>query len=203
MKYKLRLPILGLITVIMLGILLSFNIGCSQSNKPDIAKLPSKSAVVAQKTEVDPVAKTKEAVTEPNVKADSVEVKTEPKEQDKTVQAAPVVPGKQAEGVAVSACGDGKLLFSVTELSINQDESVFSVTKRAAAQSGIALDYRGFGPAAYITGIGSLKEFDQGPMSGWLYQVNGETPGVGCGLYKIKSGDKVEWVYTTDGKIAE
>lgn len=52
--------------------------------------------------------------------------------------------------------------------------------------------------SAYIEGIGNLYEFDCGELSGWMYKVNGWFPNYGCSRYRLKSGDRVEWVYTCD-----
>ena len=56
----------------------------------------------------------------------------------------------------------------------------------------------GYYNSAYIEGIGNIYEFDCGELSGWLYKVNGNFPSYGCSRYKLKPGDKVEWVYTCD-----
>lgn len=54
------------------------------------------------------------------------------------------------------------------------------------------------GSSYYVSSINGLGEFDHGPMSGWLYAVNGVTPGVGCGSYYLNSGDSVSWFYQGD-----
>ena len=50
----------------------------------------------------------------------------------------------------------------------------------------------------YIEGISYLYEYDCGDLSGWMYRVNGEIPSVGCGEYRLRDGDCVEWLYTCD-----
>ena len=50
--------------------------------------------------------------------------------------------------------------------------------------------------SAYIEGIGNLYEFDAGELSGWIYRVNGKIMSVGCSQYKLKNGDKIEFLYT-------
>ncbi len=52
--------------------------------------------------------------------------------------------------------------------------------------------------SSYIEGIGNLYEMDAGPLSGWMYKVNGVFPGVGCSRYELEAGDVIEWVYTCD-----
>ena len=50
----------------------------------------------------------------------------------------------------------------------------------------------------YIEGIANLYEFDCGPLSGWMYQVNGWFPNYGCSRYQMQDGDNIAWVYTCD-----
>jgi hypothetical protein len=50
----------------------------------------------------------------------------------------------------------------------------------------------------YIEGIANIYEMDAGPLSGWMYKVNGVFPSVGCGRYELKVGDVIEWIYTCD-----
>ena len=44
----------------------------------------------------------------------------------------------------------------------------------------------------------TLREFDNGENSGWLYKVNGNLPDVGLTSYAIKDGDSIAWYYTND-----
>ena len=56
----------------------------------------------------------------------------------------------------------------------------------------------------YKRQIHYLYEFSCGPLSGWMYLVNGKTTNLGCSNYPLKDGDYVEWVYTCDlGKDIE
>ena len=47
----------------------------------------------------------------------------------------------------------------------------------------------------YVSGIGGLKEKQHGPMSGWMYSVNGVAPNKAAIKYNLKDGDKVVWYY--------
>ncbi|MFR4318181.1 MAG: DUF4430 domain-containing protein [Eubacterium sp.] len=49
---------------------------------------------------------------------------------------------------------------------------------------------------AYVEGINNIYEFSCGKLSGWMYEVNGEYPNVGCSDYKVKDKDVIEWHYT-------
>ena len=48
----------------------------------------------------------------------------------------------------------------------------------------------------YVSGLGYLYEFDLGPLSGWMFFVNGRTSSVGASDYTLQEGDTVEWRYT-------
>ena len=87
---------------------------------------------------------------------------------------------------------DGVILPE-TEFLISEGDTVYDVLIEAARAYGIHTDTRG---TNYIAGIANIYELDYGDLSGWTYLVNGESPSVGCGEYVLKSGDKIEWVYT-------
>ena len=64
---------------------------------------------------------------------------------------------------------DGVIL-PATEYELFEGDTVFSVLSRAVC----------------------------GPLSGWMYRVNGEFPNKGCSDYELNDGDVIEWVYTCD-----
>lgn len=90
------------------------------------------------------------------------------------------------------------VVFAETEVSFTEGESVFDVLVREMKKNKIHLEFAntpGYG-TAYIEGINNIYEFDCGEMSGWLYRVNGASPGMGCSKYFLKQGDRIEWIYT-------
>lgn len=100
------------------------------------------------------------------------------------------------EGVRALVPADGTIL-AATEVSLEAGESVFDVLRRLCRDHEIHLEFSNT-PAygsAYIEGIGNLYETDCGPLSGWSYTVNGETPNVGCSQYVLEPGDVVCWAY--------
>jgi len=62
------------------------------------------------------------------------------------------------------------------------------------------VEYRGAGGVggAYVAGINQLYEYSCGALSGWLFRVNGGTPGHGSGKYELQDGDVIEWLYSCD-----
>ena len=101
--------------------------------------------------------------------------------------AAPYVP---ADGV----------ILAVTEINFTPGESVFDVLLRAAMDRNIHMEFRddGLYSGKYIEGINYLYEMDGGPLSGWMYKVNGQFPNYGCAAYGVKDGDAIVWMYTCD-----
>ncbi len=93
--------------------------------------------------------------------------------------------------------GDG-VIFAPESVVFYEGESVFNVLVREMKRNKIHLEFEmtPLYETAYIKGIANIYEFDCGELSGWLYKVNNESPGVGCSIYKLKDGDVVEWIYT-------
>lgn len=85
-----------------------------------------------------------------------------------------------------------------TELEFSEGESAFDVLVRELKKHNIHFEFSKVPmyDSVYIEGIGNLYEFDAGDLSGWIYRVNGKILSVGCSQYKLKSGDKIEFLYT-------
>ncbi|MCL2564322.1 MAG: DUF4430 domain-containing protein [Defluviitaleaceae bacterium] len=86
------------------------------------------------------------------------------------------------------------VIFPETIIRIYDGDSVFDVTQREMRNAGIHM----VSSASFVEGIGNLFMFDAGPMSGWLYLVNGESGDVGPGQYILSPGDIIEWEFTID-----
>ena len=96
---------------------------------------------------------------------------------------------------------DGVILPETTYV-LRQGDTAYDILQRACRYNKIQMEYQGadqntFG-TVYIRGIHYLYEFSCGPLSGWMYRVNGEYPGVGCGNFPLTDQDQVEWIYTCD-----
>ena len=102
-------------------------------------------------------------------------------------------------GKAALVPKDG-ILLAKTTVSFEPGESVFDVFRRCLREQNIHFEYvdaKAYG-STYIEGIGNLYEFDCGEQSGWLYFVNGISPGVGCSGYTVGNGDEIVFAYTCD-----
>lgn len=94
----------------------------------------------------------------------------------------------------------GGIIYAEKTFEFSEGETVFDVLLRETRANKIHMEYSKT-PAydsAYIEGIGNLYEFDCGPLSGWLYKVNGEFSGCSCSRYTLKDGDRIEFLYTCD-----
>lgn len=107
--------------------------------------------------------------------------------------------GKLSDSLMKTLPNDG-IIYAEQQVAFNEGESVFDILTAELKRCKIHMEFKNtpMYQTAYIEGIANLYEFDAGPLSGWMYRVNGEFPNYGCSGYKLKKGDKVEWVYTCD-----
>lgn len=90
------------------------------------------------------------------------------------------------------------VIYTARQVTFREGESVYDVLKREADAAGIPLTKSGNAlfKTIYITSLQNLREKDCGDTSGWMYRVNGQSPGISCAAYRLKDGDRVEWDYT-------
>ena len=105
-------------------------------------------------------------------------------------------PETTAPEAAKSCCtlvidgGGSEGIYFSGQVEISDSTTVYDVL----CQSGVTID----GSSTYIKAINNLREKEHGPMSGWLYDVNGVTPMKSCGAYYLSDGDSVYWHYLYD-----
>lgn len=90
---------------------------------------------------------------------------------------------------------DGVILKK-QEVDLYKDDSVYDILKRELKKNNILMEASFAAKTAYVEGINNIYEFSCGKLSGWMYEVNGEYPNVGCSDYKVKDKDVIEWHYT-------
>lgn len=97
---------------------------------------------------------------------------------------------------------DGVILKPTQYELLSEKETVWDVLQRATREHKIQLEYQGANEnmynSVYIEGINHLYEFSAGPLSGWMYAVNGVYPNYGCSQYVLQDGDAIVWNYTVD-----
>lgn len=100
------------------------------------------------------------------------------------------------------------IILPETELMLLEGDTVFDLLERVVRYRRIPMEYQGadensFG-SVYVQGIQYLYEFSCGPLSGWMYAVNGKIADVGCSRYEPEPGDVICWFYTCElGKDVE
>ena len=92
---------------------------------------------------------------------------------------------------------DGIILEEVA-VGFTEGESVFDVLLRICKKNRIHMEYTKtpITGSVYVEGIHNLYEFDAGPLSGWLYSVNGVFTNLSCSEYILKDGDRILFQYT-------
>lgn len=98
---------------------------------------------------------------------------------------------KWAGIVPASGC-----ILDTTTFEFEDGDTVFDVLCQARDKYKLHMQYTDGGN--YVQGINNLYEFDGGRWSGWMYCVNGWYPNYGCNVYRVQSGDAIEWNYTCD-----
>jgi len=92
------------------------------------------------------------------------------------------------------------IILPQTECVLRPGDTVFDILSRVTRYNKIQMEYQGadqngFG-SVYIQGIHHLYEFSCGPLSGWMYRVNGEFPIYGSSQHTLRHGDVIEWIYS-------
>lgn len=70
---------------------------------------------------------------------------------------------------------------------------LYATAYDALVATGVQVD----GSPSYVTSIGGIGEGEIGASSGWMYEVNGETPMVAANECVLQDGDLVRWYYGT------
>ena len=97
-----------------------------------------------------------------------------------------------------AAIPEDGLLLPATEVELYENDTVYTLLKRVCTANGLALDMQLMKNAVYIAGIGGVSELTVGPMSGWIFAVNGVVSYDNAQSCPLQDGDVVEWRYTCD-----
>lgn len=86
------------------------------------------------------------------------------------------------------------VILPETAFPIARGDTAISLLTEAARTHSLRMDMSG----GYVSGIQYLYEFDFGDLSGWIYQINGQTASVGADQYILQDGDHIAWRYSCD-----
>lgn len=107
---------------------------------------------------------------------------------------------EQLDQAKVELIAEDGMVYPTQTVTFEEGDSVFDVLLREMKGNSIHFEYENtpLFQTAYIEGIANLYEFDCGPLSGWVYKVNGWSPNYGVSEYLLQDGDEVEILYTCD-----
>lgn len=92
---------------------------------------------------------------------------------------------------------NGEVMFSANSEHY-EGLTVLDALLETAKEKNIAAVYAGSKTTAYVTSINGLSEKQHGPMSGWIFTVNGESVMKSSGKLTLNPGDEVVWKYITE-----
>lgn len=112
------------------------------------------------------------------------------KQEAAVTQSQPVKQEPSEEQIHVTITGINENFYN-SDMPLKEGATAFSIL----SETGLSYKKTGFGSATYVRAINGLAEKDHGPLSGWMYKVNGVAPNISAGGYKLKKGDQVVWYY--------
>lgn len=138
----------------------------------------TKKTPVPQKTQTS----TSQAAQKPEV--------AQTKQEAAVTQSQPVKQEPSEEQIHVTITGINENFYN-SDMPLKEGATAYSIL----SETGLSYKKTGFGSATYVRAINGLAEKDHGPLSGWMYKVNGVAPNISAGSYKLKKGDQVVWYY--------
>lgn len=88
---------------------------------------------------------------------------------------------------------DGNKVLKSGTIAIKDGDTAFDVLQQLDSD----ISYTGSGSTIYVSRIDGYTAGHAGVGGGWLYCVNGSFPNYSAGAYKLKSGDLVQWMWTS------
>ena len=137
-----------------------------------------------------------QAQKQPVTNNETSSTKTSPKQIQPSPPPAPTKE-KVAQGTVQVIGYQGKTILAATMVPLHEGDMALGVTQSILKAIGISMSVRGSGSGAYVEGIDNEFEFDHGPTSGWIFEVNGKIIGISAGSYLMSEGDHLIWKYST------
>ncbi len=109
-----------------------------------------------------------------------------------TIDCSAVFRYEEASDEVLSALPSDGFILPRTDITLTDGMTAYDVLKQACEGRGIEIT----GSSSYVSGINGLSEFSCGPLSGWMYSVNGEFPTVPMNEYIVGENDEIAVRYT-------
>ena len=107
--------------------------------------------------------------------------------------------GQSRITVTLTLRSDTETWIDNDALTLLVDSTVYHALSKSLSNHGMTAAGLTKGYVESVTKDGvTLAQFDKGPNSGWLYQVNGVAPSISFADYALKNGDDILWYYTAN-----
>jgi len=80
------------------------------------------------------------------------------------------------------------------KVTLEKDQTAFAALENFARQKELKVDFKGQGETLFVMGIGEVTNQGAGGIN-WTYRVNGELGDRSSGIFSLKPGDKVLWIF--------
>lgn len=146
-----------------------------------------------QSSTTDTNSKATTTTTKPKATSTPVATAT-PKETTKPTQTP--APANAEKTVTISVKGIDNVIVPKTSVAIKDGDTVYDVLVKVLDSNGISYSSRGSKKNKYIEGIDGLFEFDHGPKSGFVYEVNGVYASQSSSSSPLSGNENIVWYYT-------
>jgi hypothetical protein len=80
------------------------------------------------------------------------------------------------------------------KVTLEKDQTAFAALENFARQKELKVDFKGQGETLFVMGIGEVVNQGADGIN-WTYRVNGELGDRSSGIFSLKPGDKVLWIF--------
>ena len=80
------------------------------------------------------------------------------------------------------------------KVTLEKDQTAFGALEKFASQRDLKVNFKGQGETLFVMGIGEVANQGADGIN-WTYRVNGELGDRSSGIFSLKPGDKVLWIF--------
>jgi hypothetical protein len=80
------------------------------------------------------------------------------------------------------------------KVTLEEDQTAFGALERFASQRDLKVNFKGQRETLFVMGIGEVANQGADGIN-WTYRVNGELGDRSSGIFSLKPGDKVSWIF--------
>ncbi|MHB8124722.1 MAG: cell wall-binding repeat-containing protein [Desulfitobacteriaceae bacterium] len=101
--------------------------------------------------------------------------------------------GTETGSIKLAIYGKNKhVILASTNVTLESGATPYSVLAETLGEDNVTVSN------SFVSGINGLNSGDDGPLSGWMYSVNGKYLQVSAFSKTLSDGDRVVWRYTTN-----